>query len=162
LEAVEHPDLPEKPLEIPSDIGARVTCAKCNVAVLFHPTFDWRLNPDPKDHFTEISKFALDNGWAWEAKDDKWIFICQRCIEVKEEALNKDLPRYVKNNSCCKCGGNDVSVKFCYGRENCNFGAPRDHLHRMCRKCGYKWVEGCLDDPKTFTIKRGKNESRDS
>jgi len=52
-------------------------------------------------------------------------------------------------NKCKKCGSIDIAVFYhsCWG--DCDYGdkhkRQEEHLHKNCRKCGYDWVEDCLD-----------------
>lgn len=60
--------------------------------------------------------------------------------------------RIVADLPCRKCGGNEVSVRYCdgcdlrattsvlskYPDDKCAHGDP-EHMHRACRRCGYRW-----------------------
>lgn len=50
---------------------------------------------------------------------------------------------------CPKCGADLVGVTWCAGGEwwssrhsRCN---TIEHLHRLCTRCSYEWLESCLD-----------------
>lgn len=56
------------------------------------------------------------------------------------------MQRYANNNNCPKCGDCHGTTKYhktdfvespCFHKG--------EHLHRVCSRCGYFWVEMCLD-----------------
>lgn len=62
--------------------------------------------------------------------------------------------RYDPLSTCPKCGasGELVETRCCEGGRPRAFSEPelhalKPHLDRVCRRCGYLWLERCLDDP---------------
>jgi hypothetical protein len=61
---------------------------------------------------------------------------------------------------CAKCGGGDISTKYCCGDHDKTpsliFGGDdgAEHLHRQCDRCGFMWLEKCKDAPEAWS--RGK------
>lgn len=57
------------------------------------------------------------------------------------------------NEQCCKCGHNSIGVTYHKDRYACDFreqlddGTGREHLHYLCRRCGYTWT-GLTNDEK--------------
>lgn len=50
---------------------------------------------------------------------------------------------------CSKCGFDDITVAHCDGyTHNCFRRGTTEHLHRTCARCGYRWIEMCLDSEK--------------
>lgn len=134
--------------------GTSVLCTKCCVARLDAPDFDQQANPTIGEEFGWLCKVADARGWGWGSQivngQNTGIFICPACLKHSDEAANRILTKYTEKGKCSKCGNTNLGTKFCNGRvSTCELGTPRDHLHRICRRCGYVWIEGCLDDPKT-------------
>ena len=51
--------------------------------------------------------------------------------------------------TCPKCGIKDIGSSYCMGNANnirCYYDI-NEHIHRICVRCQYQWVEKCLDDP---------------
>ena len=58
------------------------------------------------------------------------------------------MENYNPKAKCPKCGINDVGSSYCMGinaNARCYYGI-REHIHRLCMRCQYQWVEKCLDD----------------
>ncbi|KKL76396.1 hypothetical protein LCGC14_0412030 [marine sediment metagenome] len=60
------------------------------------------------------------------------------------------MKKFTPNAKCVKCGRNDVVFKYCAGHEYffpyCRLHKSGEHQHRICRCCGYQWIETCLDN----------------
>lgn len=64
------------------------------------------------------------------------------------------MERYAGEEVCCvKCGADDPATEYCDGKiryeptegyHSCRWG-NYEHLHRICKNCGYKWPEGCIN-----------------
>lgn len=62
------------------------------------------------------------------------------------------LPAFQETAVCPKCGGTEITVRYCRGgsdslwRWPCNsiFYAGHEHLDRQCKRCGYRWLERCI------------------
>lgn len=59
---------------------------------------------------------------------------------------------------CPKCGGRDVSFKYCMSAHSIDeyeADVRTEHLHRQCARCGYEWLEATMDaaepEPRTAT-----------
>ncbi len=49
---------------------------------------------------------------------------------------------------CPKCGARDISMKYCneqHAASEHSSDASMEHMHRQCARCGYQWIEACLD-----------------
>ena len=59
-------------------------------------------------------------------------------------ALNFD-----ESHTCSKCGCPNASAKYCMGTGSSKRVATceieGEHLHRICARCGYEWIENTLD-----------------
>lgn len=59
------------------------------------------------------------------------------------------LPVFDPNSPCAKCGHVGASTTYCPGSldpkhlPGCE--CQCEHLHRRCARCGYEWLEACLD-----------------
>lgn len=53
---------------------------------------------------------------------------------------------YDPDSKCYKCGFDDIVVIYCEGDYPCNISC--EHLDRICKRCGYKWIEKCLKKEK--------------
>lgn len=134
--------------EIPADRDLRVGCVICCTNFLHDPTFDWRANPTAQEVFNHLDVLAKERGWAYRFDGPHAVgFICPVCRKKQEENLTKPLPLYKASNKCTVCGFSKVSTRYCTGTNltECRFGA-RPHLHRKCERCGYDWLEGCLNE----------------
>jgi hypothetical protein len=110
-----------------------------------------------------ISAWPERNEAKLESEDLVEVFLWTMRIEIEElhrrlrnwiEAENVVLPKYSGPNPACpKCemrGEDHIKTWYhaapqlssiCDGRlESCH-----EHLHRMCQKCGYEWLEGCAN-----------------
>lgn len=73
--------------------------------------------------------------------------------------MNKDkpLPSFNEAATCPKCGYDEINVRYCIAPQplkKCwfvlRFGSNnREHLHRVCNRCHYEWLEACLSDVQT-------------
>lgn len=66
--------------------------------------------------------------------------------------MNTPLPPFSDAAPCQKCGGADIDVQFHGGRDDGGRFSPcadlrqwADHLCRRCRRCGFQWMEACVD-----------------
>lgn len=54
------------------------------------------------------------------------------------------------SRACSKCGCPNASTKYCMGTGSSNrvttCEIEGEHLHRVCAKCGYEWLENTLED----------------
>jgi hypothetical protein len=56
------------------------------------------------------------------------------------------MQRYALNRSCIKCGNESADTEYHSGvgiMPPCFYN--KEHLHRRCTRCGYIWIELCLD-----------------
>lgn len=59
------------------------------------------------------------------------------------------LPTFQEAAVCPKCGGSEISVRYCRGFRDALWGWPcnaitfegYEHLDRHCKRCGYRWLE---------------------
>ncbi len=59
-----------------------------------------------------------------------------------------ELEPFNEGATCPKCGHDDISTRYCKDRrpvELCWPYVTGEHLHRTCKRCGFEWLEGCLD-----------------
>lgn len=139
---------------IPSDRDAKVGCAICTVNFLHAPEFDWRGNKTAQEVFNYLEVLAKDRGWAYYFDGPNAVsFVCPTCRAKLDANQKTVLPRYREQSVCAACGYKTVSTQYCTGinLSVCRFG-QRPHLHRQCGRCGYVWVEGCLNDPLTEVV----------
>lgn len=146
--------------ELPSpdahpDKGGGVQCENCRRA-LDVPDLDWRSVKTVGDVYAVLSGNAEANGWKHRIVNMAGlrtaVFTCPICIPRKEEAMSQILPRLSNPGHCGACGarGAIIAMRACKGlSSDCEFGAPREHIHRTCGQCGHKWIEGRIDDPNT-------------
>jgi len=56
---------------------------------------------------------------------------------------------FSKNSSCPKCGNTTASARWCGGAADKNHipgcMVEGEHIHRICARCGYEWLELPLD-----------------
>ena len=56
---------------------------------------------------------------------------------------------YDPDGKCLKCGWGEASTHYHPGGIWGATGCPREeHLHRYCQRCGYDWIEACLEEKK--------------
>lgn len=58
------------------------------------------------------------------------------------------LKAFDENGLCPKCGARDISMKYCNDRHaetGQTLEVTTEHMHRQCARCGYPWIEACLD-----------------
>ncbi len=62
---------------------------------------------------------------------------------------------------CEKCGGEEISTGYC-GHALPNKASPKikEHFHRQCKRCGFSWVEKCLDTEQDIGTVDLKEEKR--
>ncbi len=49
---------------------------------------------------------------------------------------------------CPKCGARDISMQYCndqHAISEHSSDMTLEHMHRQCARCGYPWIEACLD-----------------
>lgn len=49
---------------------------------------------------------------------------------------------------CPKCGARDISMQYCndqHATSEHSSDMALEHMHRQCARCGYPWIEACLD-----------------
>lgn len=58
------------------------------------------------------------------------------------------MKEFDENSYCVKCGSEDIAIRFVdkngYSITDGDY-EKREHMRRMCRRCGYKWNEAPLD-----------------
>ena len=109
-----------------------------------------RISAWPERNEAKLESDDLVEGFLWTMRVE---------IEELRERLgawiageNVTLPKYSGPNPLCpKCGMSDAgNIKawyhaapepssICDGR----LESGHEHLHRMCQRCGYEWLEGC-------------------
>lgn len=144
------PDLVKPPSGLRPDKGATVGCVGCVVAHLDLPDLDFRANPTGEEINNHVSNVAKAKGWEWGYNDSGPYVKCPACRKKSEEAEKRILTQFNPKSRCLACGHDKVGAKYCTGlRADCELGAARGHIHRICRRCSYGWIEGCLNDPHT-------------
>lgn len=60
---------------------------------------------------------------------------------------SETLPPYNASATCPKCRGDDVSTEHKAANEyRLTYKGPQcEHIHRVCRRCHYRWNEAPLD-----------------
>lgn len=61
------------------------------------------------------------------------------------------------NSMCAACFSERATRRYCTGRcvpgdgpgvyeraDVCDGKGPTPHMHRICRRCGYEWLERCI------------------
>lgn len=58
------------------------------------------------------------------------------------------MDKFNEKAQCTKCGIKDIGSSYCMGLTNDKrcFYSVKEHIHRICIRCQYQWVERCLDD----------------
>lgn len=65
------------------------------------------------------------------------------------------MKKFNPKSKCLKCGYNVVATHYCRcmvtggtdGKPRCITGIGEndlEHLHRICERCEYEWLEGCI------------------
>lgn len=147
------PTIEEKPDALDNPYGVR--CAKCT-AVLYAEGWNIAAYPTGREQAAYLNQVADAHGWGYGQDfidgEYKAYYLCPTHLKTSEEAMARLLPRYSERSLCSACGYTDVGTKHCHGRvATCELGAPRNHLHRTCERCGNAWIEGRLDDEKVST-----------
>jgi hypothetical protein len=63
------------------------------------------------------------------------------------ESIMTDLPVFNAVAGCPKCGYGDICTTYCAHEQPaclCWCRVDGEHLHRICRRCGYEWLAACL------------------
>ncbi|MEO6458792.1 MAG: hypothetical protein ABIO92_11065 [Chloroflexia bacterium] len=58
------------------------------------------------------------------------------------------LKAFDENGICPKCGARDISMQYCndqHAASEYSSEVAIEHMHRQCARCGYPWIEACLD-----------------
>lgn len=59
------------------------------------------------------------------------------------------MKKFERRPTCCKCGGDDIAVKYVETHiikcSEFDCDVLSEHLHRTCRACGYGWTEETKD-----------------
>lgn len=134
------------------DIGCR-HCPR----VLKVKDFQIEAYPKAGEQYAFFCQVAEANGWGYGTDyingEVAAVFLCPEHVKQSVEKKDEILLRFSETAKCSACGHGAVDVKHCSGLSSaCEFGHPRLHLHRTCQRCGFSWVEGRLDDPKTDAI----------
>lgn len=142
------PKLPDPPDQPPIN-EYPIACAYCERKITAAMPLE-TLN-DANELFAFACSVADAQGWgyghAWLDGELQPIYVCSACVKKPEEAMARALPRFDVLAHCPACDHDEVDVRHCHGRTmTCELGAPRNHLHRKCKRCGWSWIEGRLDD----------------
>lgn len=138
--------------KIPNPFEYEVGCYICK-RKLKVSDFQREAYPTIGEQYAFLSIVAEAKGWGHGIEfidgENQGVFLCPEHVRQTPEAMEKDLPRYRNHANCHACGGDKLDVKHCKGlASTCELGAPRNHLHRTCQRCGWSWIEGRLDDAK--------------
>lgn len=130
-----------------------VPCRYC-ARVMKVKDFQIQAYPTAGEQYAFFVKVADVQGWGYGTDyingELQGVFVCPEHIKQSADKQNAILPRFSEEAKCAACGHSVVDVKHCHGRiATCELATPRLHLHRTCRRCGFSWVEGRLDDLKT-------------
>jgi len=56
------------------------------------------------------------------------------------------MDRFNAKTRCLKCGGEASTEWHMQDDDRCDIDLrDSEHLHRTCTRCGYDWLEKCLD-----------------
>ena len=65
--------------------------------------------------------------------------------------------KYNPVRTCPKCGLENASTKYCAGASSVKrvpgCEVEGEHLHRLCARCGYEWIEYALDKVISYETK---------
>lgn len=99
------------------------------------------------EHWSDMAPLAAARGWAIRQDGGRWRAICPACLAKEEQQKIVSLADYSGPSACPKCLADGVAVKFCRGAVPCcPIMVHREHVHRVCKSCGYDWVESCADE----------------
>ena len=142
-----------KPISIASmevaDLVLR--CGVCYVAEKQFPQFHVAKREAGELHDSMVDAAVLDG---WEKRhlvsEQRFQAVCPKCaryIESCVRASGEPLPPFSGASAACpKCGGGNISIKFCDGvPRSCKLNRPIDHMHRACGECHYEWYERTKD-----------------
>jgi hypothetical protein len=90
----------------------------------------------------------------------------------ENEQKNQEILPFETYEYCLKCGGqlkstiadgygDQVKVLLCNGANQfeVNCKEKKEHLHCMCERCRYRWLEYCADHQEEDPMKRFRNEA---
>ena len=126
-------------------------CGVCYVAEKQFPQFHVAKREAGELHDSMVDAAVLDG---WEKRhlvsEQRFQAVCPKCaryIESCVRAGGEPLPPFSGASSACpKCGGGNISIKFCDGvPRSCKLNRPIDHMHRQCGECHYEWYERTKD-----------------
>ena len=130
-----------------------IPCRVCTKMIMRVDGWNREAYPTVPEQAAFLNQVADAKGWGygqdWIDGEYRAYYVCPSCLKTSPDAIERILPRFSPRSLCAACGNDSVSTVHCHGRiATCELGAPRDHLHRTCERCGNRWIEGRLDDPK--------------
>ena len=132
------------PGQIPA--GIEVKCSKCARSSLFDPDYV-SLGLTAETKLAHLVAMGTPMGWIFEDRGTDLAAVCPLCQAKPFSPASK----------CPKCGHDVVTTAFCAGSVTpqnsrgevpagkCERGIGGEHLHRTCGRCGFVWVEKCLE-----------------
>jgi hypothetical protein len=123
-----------QPDRTPSIPGFSVRCAKCQRSSLEDPKFVVKgLHPSEVVRF--LQRFAEPLGWTFDMDSAGVVsVICPMC---SGGAFDEKM-------GCPMCGHPVVGTLFCTGPD-CRRGMEEKHLHRVCARCQYDFVQRVIE-----------------
>ena len=62
---------------------------------------------------------------------------------------------------CEKCKGEEIATVYCrHPLPDKTSPKIKEHLHRQCKRCGFNWVEKCLNSEQDISVIDLKEEKR--
>lgn len=126
-----------------------VLCAVCSQAQLItHPRFNGETEGEQWDW---LERELPKQQWAVRIHplSGARCAVCPGCLKREKHDESITFPPFSGNKHCPKCRGNNVEAKWCNGLPvTCQLLAKREHVHRTCPTCEFKWVEATADSEK--------------
>jgi hypothetical protein len=117
------------------ELGIELRCQGCGKSKLEDKEFPAQgLHAISK--LAHLQKIGVPLGWKFEQSNGEAWAMCPLCQSTE----------YNSKHKCPKCRYGAVKTTYCGGSQRmaCELGVGGEHLHRICQRCNYIWVEKCL------------------
>ena len=62
---------------------------------------------------------------------------------------------------CAKCAYDGALTQYCDGSECTHVEGVEEHMHRQCKRCGYRWMEEVWREPAPRRRRRVEQDDDD-
>ncbi len=108
--------------------GVKLSCSQCQRSYLEDPDASTNLHPATLGR--RFMEMAVPAGWEFTETGGVGYAICPACQGGP----------YNANARCPMCGNYKVTTVFCSGA-TCGRGMIDRHLHRVCQRCKYDFIQ---------------------